>query len=230
MNNGPQWALAEARTYCHDDLAALVPDAPSELVEAECMFIIRSWTEPHRAYHGLRHVADMLGVLRRLGRASSALNEHSLLLARMATWYHDVTYDPRATPGSNEQRSATFARDHLHRLGADSADVDTIEALVLMTADHRARSTPEDLPDELLDVFHDADLWILSSPAQRYREYARQVRDEYAHVPAPLFASGRSIILRGFLERDHVYRTPYARAHWESSARANLAAEITRLE
>lgn len=230
MSTGPQWALAEARTQCQADLWALAPHAPADLVEAECMFLIRSWTEPHRAYHGLRHVAEMLSVLRRLGRAMPTLDEHSLLLARMATWYHDVIYDPRATPGSNEQRSATLARDHLHRLGAENDDVDAIETLVLMTLDHRAQELPTGLPAELLDAFHDADLWILSSPAQRYREYARQVRDEYAHVPAPLFASGRVIILRDFMARDHVFRTPHACAFWESSARDNVAAEITSLE
>lgn len=229
-NHGPQWALAEARTRCHADLTALAPQAPGELIEAECLFIIRSWTEPHRAYHSLRHVADMFTALQRLGREGSALSEHALLLARLATWYHDVTYDPRATPGSNEQRSATIARDHLHRLGAAGEDVDAVEALVVMTIDHRGETTDPVVPPELVEAFHDADLWILSSPAQRYREYARQVRDEYAHVPAHLFASGRSLILRDFMARDHIYRTSYARAHWEHTARENVDAELRVLE
>ncbi|MGB5953424.1 MAG: hypothetical protein WBG57_13040 [Ornithinimicrobium sp.] len=230
MSTEPQWALAQARAQCHADLWALAPDAPEDLVDSECMFVIRSWTEPHRAYHGLRHVADMLSVLQRLARSLPTLDEHSLSLARGATWYHDVTYDPRATPGSNEQRSATLARDHLHRLGAADQDVDAVEALVVMTADHQAQAPLPGLSPDLLDAFHDADLWILSSPAQRYREYARQIRDEYAHVPAKLFASGRTIILRNFITREHVYRTAYARAHWEDEARQNVTAEITALE
>ncbi len=229
-NHGPQWALAQARTRCHTDLTAMAPQAPGELIAAEGMFIMRSWTEPHRAYHSLRHVADMFTALQRLGREVSALSEHSLLLARVATWYHDVMYDPRATPGSNEQRSATIARDHLHRLGAAVEDVDTVEALVVMTVDHRGDSTDPVVSAALIDAFHDADLWILSAPAQRYREYARQVRDEYAHVPAALFASSRSLILRDFMARDHIYRTSYARAHWEHKARENVGAEVTALE
>lgn len=229
MSQGPQWALAQARTRCHADLAAVASRASGDLVAAEGMFIIRRWTEPHRAYHGLRHVADMLAVLQRLGRQAPPLCGHSLSLASVATWYHDVAYDPRAIPGSNEQRSATIARDHLHRLGAAAEDVDAIEALIVMTVDHRAQAEDSPVSAELLDAFHDADLWILSAPAQRYREYARQVRDEYAHVPAGLFASGRSIILRDFMARDHVYRTSYARAHWEESARANVGAELTVL-
>ncbi|MGB3186523.1 MAG: hypothetical protein WBG36_15750 [Ornithinimicrobium sp.] len=229
MSRGPQWALAQARTRCHADLGGLAPEAPADLVEAEGMFIIHSWTEPHRAYHCLRHVADMLTVLPRLCRQESTLTDHVVLLANVATWYHDVAYDPRATPGSNEQRSASIARDHLHRLGAAGEDIDAIEALIVMTVDHRAQAPDSAVSAELLGAFHDADLWILSAPAQRYREYARQVRDEYAHVPAPLFASGRSVILRDFMARDHVYRTSYARAHWEQSARNNVGAELTVL-
>ena len=81
----------------------------------------------------------------------------------------------------------------------------------------------------LLDTFHDMDLWILSSPAPRYREYARQVRDEYAHVPSELFATGRRHILRGFAERPEIYRTSHARQNWQERARTNLRTEIAAL-
>ncbi|CAN5350812.1 hypothetical protein BH23ACT6_BH23ACT6_13800 [soil metagenome] len=230
MSSGPQWAIAEARSQCLADITALAPQAPAELADAEGMFVIRSWTEPHRVYHGLRHVAEMLSVLGRLARQIPALDDHAMALARMAAWYHDVAYDPRATPGSNEQRSASIARDHLHRLGAATRDVDAIEAVIVMTCDHRASAAAGAASPELVDAFHDADLWILSAPAQRYREYARQVHDEYAHVPAALFASSRAMILRGFIDREHIYRTAYARAHWEGSARTNIADELTVLD
>ena len=32
--------------------------------------------------------------------------------------------------------------------------------------------------------------------------------------------------VRAFVERDHIYRTPYAREHWEARARENIEAEI----
>jgi predicted metal-dependent HD superfamily phosphohydrolase len=78
-------------------------------------------------------------------------------------------------------------------------------------------------------VVHDADLWVLSAPVARFDEYCAQVREEYAHVPAALYATARSELLRPFLVRDHVYRTAHARAEWEPSARENLARELTRL-
>ena len=63
----------------------------------------------------------------------------------------------------------------------------------------------------------------------RFDEYCTQVRQEYAQVPAALYATARAEVLRPFLVRDHVYRTTHARTEWEPAARENLARELTRL-
>ena len=220
-----------ARAQCSRDLSALAPDAGASLWDAECQFLIRCWTEPHRSYHCLRHVADMMAALDQLAKAEVGLSEKFLLLAHVATWFHDAAYDPRATAGSNEHRSATLARDHLHRLGAPDDDVDVVEALILMTIDHApdgVRAGPIVEP-ALLDAFHDADLWILAAPPLRYQDYTRGVRDEYAHVPHALFASGRSHILRGFLQRPGIYRMKYAEANWQHRAVSNIERELVEL-
>lgn len=231
MTSPAPWAIADARAQWRSDIAAIAPEAGAALWDAEGLFIIRSWTEPHRAYHSLRHVAEMLAALGELARHGVALAPRALTVARMAIWFHDVSYDPRATPGSNEQRSATLARDHLHRLGAETSDIDAVEALVLMTVDHQVPGAvgAEVLDPGLLEAFHDIDLWILSAPPPRYREYARQVRDEFAHVPAELFAAGRRHILRGFADRPDLYRTAHARRMWQERARSNLSTEIAAL-
>lgn len=231
MSTSAPSIIHDARAQCSRDVAAIAPDAGPSLWDAECQFLIRCWTEPHRSYHCLRHVADMMAALDQLAKVESGLSEKSLLIARVATWFHDAAYDPRATPGSNEQRSATLARDHLHRVGAADNDVDAVEALILMTIKHApiAASTRPVVEPLLLDAFHDADLWILSAPPLRYRDYARGVRDEYAHVPYALFASGRSHILRGFLRRSALYRTEYAQENWHHRAASNIERELAEL-
>ncbi len=226
MSATAPWAINAARAQCSRDLAAIAPDAGPSLWDAEGQFLIRCWTEPHRAYHCLRHVADMIDALGHLAHADARLSENSLLVAHLATWFHDAAYDPRATPGSNEQRSATLARDHLHRLGVEDADVDAIEALILMTIDHAPMSSGPTVDPALLDAFHDADLWILSAPGERYRDYARGVREEYAHVPYDVFVAGRSHILHGFLERPAIYRTTYADENWQHRAATNIEREL----
>lgn len=148
-------------------------------------------------------------------------------MARAIGWYHDLHYDPRAAPGSNEHRSATLARDHLHRLGADDDLVDLVETGVLMTATHEVDGELPHTP--VLEVFHDADLWILSAPPQRYARYREQVREEYAQVPAETFRAGRATIIGTFLARPRIYRTEHAHERWTERARANVSLELAEL-
>jgi predicted metal-dependent HD superfamily phosphohydrolase len=98
-----------------------------------------------------------------------------------------------------------------------------VHELVLATATHDL------VADRLAAAFHDADLWILSAPAERYAAYTRQVREEYAAVPDEAFRAGRAGILRLFLDRESIYATDVARQRWEAAARANVAGELGRL-
>lgn len=207
------------------DAARLAPEAPAGLRDQEGTLLVAGWSEPHRAYHTLQHLAEVLDALEELQDAGE-LDEQDALVARVAGWYHDLVYQPRAQPGSNEHRSAALARDHLHRLGAPDPFVDLVEDLVLLTADHGGATGA----DPAAAAFHDADLWILGAPAARYTQYTEQVRREYAHVPAAAFAAGRARVLRGLRGPDGLYRTPTARRRWGPAAERNLAAELAVLE
>ncbi|HLS45222.1 MAG TPA: hypothetical protein VK045_07285 [Ornithinicoccus sp.] len=212
------------------DCATLAPEAPEQLRRAEVDFLLGRWSEPHRSYHTVQHLSEVLWAVEELAGAG-VVDPVGARLARVAGWYHDVFYDPQAAPGSNEHRSATMARDHLNALGVARGNVDVVEAMVTMTADHDVDGAPVRMASwrHTASAFHDADLWILSSPAGRYREYAEQVRAEYAVVPADQFAQGRAAILSAFLTRQTVYRTTHARSEWELRARENVAAELERL-
>ena len=133
-------------------------------------------------------------------------------------------YDVRSTAGHSERESARLARELLASLHFDASDIQTVENLILLTIDHGTR-----LPGALADVFTDADLAILAAAGSRFDEYCTQVRAEHAHVPDAAYATGRSEILRGLVERPNVYRTRFARTAWTAAARANVGREIDRL-
>jgi predicted metal-dependent HD superfamily phosphohydrolase len=209
------------------DIAVLGPDVGADARRAEAWLLLRGWTEPHRRYHTLEHLAEVLTALRELEDAG-AVSAEGARVARVAAWYHDLAYDPRAEPGSNEHRSATLARDHLHRLGVDTAVVDAVEEAVLLTVDHAAGTRRGPAEPAVLDAFHDADLWILAAPPDRFDAYCAQVREEYAHVPPATYAAARAAILRR-LVAGPVYRTAPAQA-WTARARENVARELARLE
>ena len=180
------------------------------------------WSEGQRGYHDLRHLDEVVDALADL-RPSTVETDLDWAGAVFAAWFHDAVYDVEA-PADNERLSSELARATLSRNGADRAVVDLTCSLVEASRTHQVGETTG--PQA---AFHDADLWILSAPTERFDAYCDDVRREYASVPDDAYAAGRSAILRPFLERGSVYRTDHARRHWEPSARDNLGRELERL-
>jgi predicted metal-dependent HD superfamily phosphohydrolase len=204
------------------DLAELAPAAHSDAVQAIGADLCRRWSEPHRRYHTTRHLVEVFWALEDLEGAGMVTAREGAL-GRLVGWFHDAVYDPGAAGGENEVASADLAVRDLHALGLADEDVEVVRDLVLATQTHDLGR------DGLAAAFHDADLWILSAPPERYREYTTQVREEYAAVPDDAFRAGRAAVLRPFLERETVYATAFAQEAWEERARANLAEELAAL-
>jgi predicted metal-dependent HD superfamily phosphohydrolase len=196
-----------------EDWAALAGDSP--ISRTEWAAVVGAWSEPHRRYHDLAHLAAVLGLLDEL--AGAAADPRAV---RLAAWYHDVAYDPRRT--DNEEVSAARARIGLLGL-VDDATVAEVERLVLLTAGHD--STPDDANGAVLC---DADLAVLASPPPAYVRYASAVREEYGHLSDAEFTAGRIAVLEHLLGLPELFRTPAARP-WTEPARANLAAELSLL-
>ena len=187
--------------------------------------LVRRWRQPHRRYHGVVHLREVLSAVDTLC-AEEGVDGSSHSVATMAAWFHDAVYDVRPD-ATNEADSAELADRQLSRLGVDPELVTRVVAAVIDTASHEL--APDAGADPARLVLHDADLWVLSAPVARFDEYCAQVRQEYAVVPAVAYAAGRSRVLRPFLVRGHVYRTGHARSRWEPAARENLARELSRL-
>ena len=205
------------------DVRALAPDAHHDAVARTGADLLARWSEPGRRYHGTTHLVEMFWALEDLEGAGE-IGDREACLARLAAWFHDAVYDPHALPGANEADSASYAVTALRPLGLSAAEIRAVEDLVRMTDGHNA---PAD--DPLTAAFHDADLWILSAPQERFDAYCAQVREEYAFVPLDAYRTGRTAVLRPFTLRETIYRTAHARHQWEQPARVNLARELARL-
>lgn len=178
--------------------------------------VVAAWSQPHRRYHDLAHLAAVLGLVAQLAGAA-----RDPAAVRLAAWYHDVVYDPRR--GDNEQASAERARAGLRGLVPDRR-VDEVARLVLLTAGHDP--APDD-PDGA--VLCDADLAVLAGPPEAYAAYASAVRAEYGHLSDAEFTAGRTAVLEQLLALPALYRLPALAAEWAPRARANLAAELSLL-
>ena len=177
--------------------------------------IHRAYSEPHRHYHTLEHIAHALGRFDGIrGRVRDAD------AAELALWIHDFVYDPRAK--DNEERSAAYARRLLAEGGIVPEVGEQVTDLIMATR----HVSPPEAPDARYVV--DADLSILGGTAAEFDRYERQVRQEYAFVSEPDWRTGRARILRVFLDRPKLFLTPEF-ASLEGRARANLERSIEGL-
>jgi predicted metal-dependent HD superfamily phosphohydrolase len=193
--------------------ALLAGNSPTS--RTEWAAVVAAWSEPHRRYHDLAHLAAVLGLVGELGGATADLDA-----VRLAAWYHDVVYAPERS--DNEQVSAQRARAGLRGLVTDER-LDEVERLVLLTAGHDP--APGDTNGAVLC---DADLAVLAAPPESYAAYASAVRLEYGHLSDQEFTNGRIAVLEHLLALPTLYRTEAA-LPWTDTARANLTAELTLL-
>jgi predicted metal-dependent HD superfamily phosphohydrolase len=178
--------------------------APHDLAERWWRNVEQRYSEKNRHYHTLTHIGHMLELL--------PYADETVLAA---VWFHDAIYDG----ASNEERSAALAREALAELGFDQSSITRAEELILATTSH--------LPCATAQEFIDADLAILGSDPERYREYVAQVRTEYAHLTEPRFRASRNRILQSFLDRPRIYLTDAFYDRFEQQARENVRREIS---
>lgn len=170
--------------------------------------LLAAYSAGDRGYHDVRHLGEVLDRLGDLG-----CHDPVVLLA---AWFHDAVHHGGA---DDEELSARWAERVLPDPPASE-----VARLVRMTATHRPAE--DDPRGQLLS---DADLAILAAPPDRYRQYVRDVRREYAAVSDADFAAGRAAVLRDLLAKPSLFHTDLARARWEASARANVTAELAGL-
>ena len=177
--------------------------------------LVARYSEPHRHYHTLEHVAACLDALDELAVPCEHAGE-----VELALWFHDAIYDPRRN--DNETCSAKLAQSWLLRLEVPATAVARVANAVNATSHHVASSSDD-------AVVSDVDLAVLGSSSVAYDCFERRIRKEFAHVPEPLFREARCRVLGEFLARPAIYRVPKICGILEQSARRNLERRIDEL-
>lgn len=167
------------------------------------------YAEPHRHYHNITHVAQVLKFLEEVGAQKKELY--------WAAWFHDVVYEPGRR--DNEERSANLARDKLREINLPVASIGEILKLILATDGHKTDS-------DVAGQFLDADLSILAGDENEYKLYAENIRKEYSTLDDEVFINGRKQFIESMLARDFVFLSDVFRRKFESKARSNLNKEL----
>jgi predicted metal-dependent HD superfamily phosphohydrolase len=180
--------------------------------------LVLRYDEPHRYYHTLEHVAEMLRMVPRIAPAGT-----DLFAIQLAVWFHDAIYDPRSK--TNEIDSGEYARTVLAGLGLPARPIIDL----ILSTDHRV-ALEHNSPIEF-QILHDADLAILGASLDRYDRYAADIRKEYSYVLDDHYRDGRRRVLQHFLERTPtIYATQRMQEDGEAAARQNLTRELSALE
>lgn len=191
---------------------ALGASAPAGLGER----LLDCYAEPQRKYHTLQHLGECIGHF----EAAIDLARHPGEV-EVALWFHDAIYELKRQ--DNELQSASWAAKELQAAGLPAPVAERAHALIMAT---RHAALPETGDGRVLV---DVDLSILGAGADRYAQYAAQVREEYVWVPGWIFRRKRKALLREFLARESIYGTQYFRDRFEARARENLENEIRQL-
>ena len=191
------------------------------LIEA----LLLRYAEPHRYYHTSTHVMMVVRWVHDVAAMSAQQPTPELVAAAL---YHDAVYQPRVD--DNEANSAALATADLTEVGWSQPRCHAVEAMIMATAGHvlSGRSSVSDEGDQTA-ILVDADLAILGAEPLAYQAYANGVRAEYYFVDDDRWRSGRSRVLRQFLDRPRIYLSDYLHHELEHRARANLEAELVTL-
>ncbi len=176
--------------------------------------LLAAYAEPQRAYHSLQHLDECLRVFDE-AKASDSIKQPDLV--EMAFWFHDAVYDPKGS--ENEALSAQMAVEAL----GDGEVAREVARLIMLTKSHQPGAGLDDA--WIIDI----DIAIFAQAPARVMEYERQIRVEYAWVPDEVYREKRAEILTGFLNRERIYLTPWARERFEDRAQENLRTLIAQL-
>lgn len=192
-----------------------------ELKQLYLKEILTQYTQPHRFYHNLNHIANLFLLLEKYVEVI----ENPVVFG-FAIFYHDVVYD--TITRDNEEKSSMKAREHLSGLNLKKSFIDDVETYIKATVTHQVLSSSlfkNDLP-----WFLDFDLAILGAPWQEYEVYSNNIRNEFRQYPDDVYNAGRTNALNKILDKQAIYVTKEFYNLYEATARENIGREISYLQ
>jgi len=188
----------------------------------------KRYSEPHRYAHTFEHAVQKAAFIEAhcsnagfIGDEEARLRRDAIL--RWAALYSDVSYSPVLSREASKAQSAATAAKDLSIWFYDS-EINKISSLICGTYEDFKTSNDPDLA-----LFLDADLSILGSPAQEYKKYAANMRQESGHQSDREYAKQRADYLIGLLKRDQIFVTDAAFNTLEPQAHRNIITELDHL-
>lgn len=185
--------------------------------------LLQAWDLPGRTHHNARYLAALLDRLSQMENASSDPATLSLAAA-----YRGATEEPGWELLEHNPQPACVPllvdTSTLRDLGVPEVNAARISELVSALGKHEG-----DLADLDAQILVDADLSIVASSPQKYREYSRGLREQSKHLSDEEFNAARLELVSTLLSRPRIFVSPLTR-DLENIARTNLEGEQAILE
>ncbi|TNE81712.1 MAG: hypothetical protein EP334_02240 [Gammaproteobacteria bacterium] len=178
--------------------------------------LVHHYSEPHRFYHTLAHIAYCL---EQFDLASAKIADPDAV--EMALWFHDIIHTPASA--DNEQMSKVLFAE-LGQGYFEPAFVSRVGELIMVTT-HRS---PPSCPDA--GYICDIDLASLGAPWEIFLSDSRALRLEQSHCPEERYYWGKLCFFKSLLERQRIFYTDYFRKKFEEMARKNILQYRKRIE
>jgi predicted metal-dependent HD superfamily phosphohydrolase len=203
-----------------DAWKALEAMAPLHLTDEQYRTLVAAYGQPQRAYHSFAHVLEVAQHWHDIQQRIGWRKPRETFLAVL---YHDAIYVAGKT--DNERKSAQLARSQLN--GVNGVNLDDVERLIILTASH-GKLTLADIEQETA-LFLDCDMAIVGSAPERFAQYERDIRAEYASIPNLLFQVGRRRFLQRLLESPRIFLSQDFHDRLDDQARRNLMGALESL-
>lgn len=184
--------------------------------------MISLYSEPHRYYHNLQHISELLNKAKNLVKIYNlSVSEANCLMT--AIWFHDAVYNPMSK--TNEDDSIKLLNDFVDDVNLLNLDeLKIVSEMIAATKNHLNHPRG----NKLIDLFLDLDLSILGASSVRFNEYCDQIRQEYIFVDDKTYSVERKKILNHFLTYQSLFRTEWGKK-LSDSANQNLTKELEKL-
>jgi predicted metal-dependent HD superfamily phosphohydrolase len=228
MHNPIDFALKNPMNWLEDLLAHV------SLSKANKQFVLNSYTQGNRGYHGLFHISFLWYCHKTLWPIFFVIPVDPLIQVEVdilmadSIFCHDMIYD--ASSLTNEIDSAMWWKKKAYK----SANVTWVQKAIEATSDHFA-DRPMDIYDNLLahsqsrGLLHwllGLDLISLAAPYEIFNTNQLMIRAEYSHLSNAKWNTGRV----GFLTKASnslIYRHPFFHKLCEADAKANLLRSLS---
>lgn len=141
------------------------------------------WSLPHRHYHDLSHLDDMINQINDLGIKGE--DYEKLIIAAL---FHDIIYDPKKN--DNEEMSAKFLLSVCDNV---NKGIKEIEQIILDTKTHESNT-------KLSEIFNKIDMSVVERDFEGLLEWEKGVWNEYKSYGPELYKKGRLQFLESLVD------------------------------